>query len=214
MRRILLFFVPILVSVLISTPAASAFGWKDVLQMHRDGIADSLIVQKIEYSGKTFHLDADDMRALKEAGVSDEVVSAMLRTEAEDGSDDSYHDYGYGYYGHPYYYPHSRLYLGFGLGYYDPHRWYYGGYWYPRYRTYYPPRYYWIHRYGRSYGNPVYAPYRGYTGHRGWTGNYGDTRYRTQVGNRTFTGNRGTTGYRTGTGTSRTGGAGGRTRSR
>jgi hypothetical protein len=207
MRRILLFLFAGLLLFLLSAPAASAFGWKDVVKMHRDGIADSLIVQKIEYSGKTFRLDADDIHALKEAGVSDEVVSAMLRTE-DRRYDDDYYDYPYGYAYDYYSYPHTRLYLGFGLGSYYPRSWYYGGHRYPRYYPYFSQRYYWTHRYGGTYG------YRGYTGYRGWTGNYGDTRYRGQVGDRLQTGNRGYPGSRGRTGGSAGPGTGTRTRSR
>ena len=78
-----------LISLLLSSllPAvAMAFGLNDVLKMHRDGIADSLIVLKIENAGKVFHLDAEDLRRLKDAGISDDVVAAMLDTEGRDDS--------------------------------------------------------------------------------------------------------------------------------
>ena len=134
MKRILLYTVTGLLLFFISVPRASAFGVKDVLRMNDDGIADSLMILKIENSGKTFHLNANDMHALKKAGVSDEVISAMLRTEGRDRDE----DYGYGgyypySYSHPYYsYPYSHVYLGFGYRhYYSP---YYGGYLAPRYR--------------------------------------------------------------------------------
>ncbi|HET7903647.1 MAG TPA: hypothetical protein VFM17_03710, partial [Candidatus Eisenbacteria bacterium] len=102
MKRYLLCSALFLLVALATAPPASAFGWKDVLKMHRAGIADSLILQKIEYSGETIRLDADDMEALKEAGVSDEVISAMLRTEAEEYEDEDYAYEGrsYGYYPH------------------------------------------------------------------------------------------------------------------
>ena len=191
MKRILLPVLFALALFLISASAASAFGLKDVVRMHEDGIADSLIIQKIVYSGKTFHLDADDLHALKEAGVSDEGISALLRTEAEYDSRDGYYDYGYD---RGYYYPHARVYLGFGLGYYDSWWPYYGGYWYRGYSPYYPyySRYYggYHHDYDRYYFR------RGYTGYRTPTGQWGDTRYRGQVGSRIYTGNRGYPGYR------------------
>src|SRR5262245_15287016 len=111
MKRILLFAAVALAATLVYAPGAWAFGKKDVVKMTHDGVEDSLIVLKIENSGKTFHLDADDIHDLQDAGVSDEVISAMLRTEGRDRDDDYY---GYGYpYGH-YYYPYSRFYLGFG----------------------------------------------------------------------------------------------------
>lgn len=193
MKRILLFTFFALFLLLLSASAASAFGMKDVIRMHQDGVADSLIVQKIYYSGKTFHLDAGDMHALKEAGVSDEVISAMLRTEADYDSGDYSYDYGPGDY-----YPHSRLYLGFGLGY---GAWwpYYGSYWYPGYYPYYAHHYYGgRHGYYGYYDYPYdrYYFHRGSTGYHSPTGQYGDTRYRGTVGNRINTGNRGYTGYR------------------
>lgn len=133
MKRISLLAVTGLLLLLFSASAASAFGVKDVLKMNRDEIPDSLIILKIENSGKTFHLSADDMRALHDAGVSDEVISAMLRTEGRDREygygDYYYYPYAYPY---PYYsYPYGRVFLGFGYRhYYSP---YYGGYRRPYY---------------------------------------------------------------------------------
>jgi hypothetical protein len=158
MKRILLFTAAGLFMILASAPTALAFGTKDVLKMTSDGIADSLIIQKIEYSGKTFRLDADDMHALREGGVSDEVISAMLRTEARD-----WRDYADGaYYYPPAYYPYGHAFLGFGYynyGHYYSHYGspFYGGYRYPRYRSY--------------YSNP-------------YSGNYGNQRYRGSYGTR------------------------------
>ena len=151
MKRIALLAITGLLFLLSSAPRASAFGVKDVLRMNEDGIADSLIVLKIENSGKTFHLNADDMHALHEAGVSNEVISAMLRTEGQDRDEDyyGYRDYGYGgnYY-YPYAYPYTHVFLGFGFhNHYAP---YYGGYRFPRYRSYSG------HSYTRNYGNYRY----------------------------------------------------------
>jgi len=158
-KRTILLTVATLAMLFVSAPAARAFGTKDVLKMTNDGIADSLIIQKIEYSGKTFHLDADDIHALKEGGVSDEVISAMLQTEGQDSRD------GYGdraYYG-PYYYPptydpYGHVSLGFGYyGHYGHYRSpFYGGYRYPRYRSYYrtpTSGNYGTQRYRGSYGS-------------------------------------------------------------
>ena len=159
MKRTLLSAVIGLLLILFSAPGASAFGLKDVLKMHADGIADSLVMLKIENSGKTFHLDADDIHALHQAGVSDKVISAMLRTEGEDRRED-YYDYGYYYpYSYPYAYPYTHLFVGFGFHrhYYTP---YYGGYGYPRYRPYYGQGY---SGYSRNYGN---YRYRGSYGSR------------------------------------------------
>jgi hypothetical protein len=154
-KRIALLTVTGLLLLLFSAPRASAFGLKDVLKMNEDGIADSLIVLKIENSGKTFHLDAGDLHTLHQAGVSNEVISAMLRTEGRDRGQD-YYDRG-DYYYYPYAYPYTHVFLGFHNHYGNYYRPYYGSYRYPRYRTY--------------YGHP-------------YSGNYGNSRYRGSYGGR------------------------------
>ena len=127
--------IALLLAFCLTSPAL-AFGTKDVLQMQRDGISDQLIIEKIEHSGKVFRLDADDLRELKQAGVSDKVITSMLRTE--DREDD-----------YTYYHPRSRVFVDLGFyggtyyrpcGYYPRYRhygtWGYGGYgghgYYPR----------------------------------------------------------------------------------
>lgn len=105
--------------------SAWAFGVKDVIAMHQSDIPDSLIEAKIAHSATRFDLDVKDLRALKRAGVSDEVISAMLRTE----------DRGQGavYYGGRYwpYAPEWSVGLGFGF---DP--WFYGYHGFSGYRPY------------------------------------------------------------------------------
>ena len=191
MRRILLFTVIGFTLLLFSASGAFAFGTKDVVKMTDDGIADNIIILKIENSGKTFRLNADDIHKLKADGVSDEVISAMLKTEGRDRYEDDYgyYDNGYYYYPHPYYsYPYSRLYVGFGYrsgGYYSP---YYGG-----------------HRRYSSY--PRYQPYSG-TPNSGTT-----TRYRGSYGTRGGAPRSGSGGATTSPRSS-TGGSGTRTRTR
>lgn len=171
MKRISLLAVAGLLLFLFSAPRASAFGLKDVLKMNEDGIADSLIVLKIENSGKTFHLDADDIHALHEAGVSNEVISAMLHTEGRARGQDDYE--GGDYYYYPYSYPYTHVFLGFGFhNYYRYYRPYYGGYGFPRYRQYYG------HPYSGNYGN-----YR-YRGSYGGSRQYGGGQPRGGSGSR------------------------------
>ena len=154
LKRILIPGVAALLLTLFLAPHASAFGVGDVIQMHQDGISDDLILEKIQHSGKVFHLDAGDMRDLKKAGVPDSVITAMLRTEDRDEGDDT---------------DHSTTYVGVGVGWggwcgpwygpiYDP--------WWPR-----PVRIYggWG---GRHYGYVGHHTY--YYGNRGWSGYHGD----------------------------------------
>ena len=107
MRRVVLISVATSLLLMLASGAASAFGVKDVVAMSKDGVSDSLILQKIRYSGKSFHLDARDVHDLKAAGVSDEVISAMLRTEGRDDWGPAYGPYYYPrhYYYTPYYTP-------------------------------------------------------------------------------------------------------------
>ncbi len=204
MKRFLLCSTTLLLAFLVFTPDASAFGWKDVVKMQRAGVADSLILQKIEYSGTTFHLGADEIEELMAAGVSDTVISAMLRTEAEEGDEDDDYDYGYryryddGYYAHPYYYP-RRLYVGFGLGYYGPFpRYYYDDYYYyPRYRSRYGRVIYRGHRGPSTHRYRTHTRSRSYSGYRVRSDGASPTRYRGTVGPRSTSGHRTTSPVRT-----------------
>jgi hypothetical protein len=158
MKRTLLIGALGLLLAFVSFHGAWAFGLKDVAQMTQDGIPDSLIIQKIDHSGKNFRLDARDMHELKQAGVSDEVISAMLQTEDREDEADSYYYDGY-------YYPRVSVGLGFGT-YYGPYWPYYGGYGrygHYRYHGYYSPRYYGYHYYGRP-GYGYSRPGFGYSG--------------------------------------------------
>ncbi len=134
MKRIVLYAAALTLASTLGATAAWAFGTKDVIQMYRDGISDSLIVQKIEHSGTTFHLDANDLRKLRDAGVSDEIVSAMLATEDQNGHGPYYYPY-YPYYPYdPYYYPYvPRVTVGLGFGF---CRGYYGHRFYPVHRAF------------------------------------------------------------------------------
>src|SRR2546426_12394412 len=99
--------------------SAWAFGTKDVLQMYRDGIPDSLILQKIRHSGTTFHLSARDVRDLRQTGVPDKVVLEMLATEDQPAPPYPYWPYYHPYYSYYPYYPYyPRVVVGFGFRYY------------------------------------------------------------------------------------------------
>ncbi len=137
MKRILGVAIGGLLLTMVTTQGAWAFGVKDVVAMHNDGVDDSLIIQKIVYSGTSFHLDSKEIGALKSAGVSDAVISKMLKTEAREYASPYVARYGgpyYPYYGPyyaPYYYYHGPYYyyprvsVGLRFGY---HGGYHGGY--------------------------------------------------------------------------------------
>jgi hypothetical protein len=49
-----------------------------VIQLHKLGLGDSVVVQKIKASTCNFDTSIDALKALKDAGISDEVIQAML----------------------------------------------------------------------------------------------------------------------------------------
>src|SRR5262249_30278407 len=65
-----------------STSSAKTFNWKDVREMSEAGVPDDIIIQKINATDLVFELKADEIIDLWEAGVSEKVITAMLKTEA------------------------------------------------------------------------------------------------------------------------------------
>src|SRR5262245_4984356 len=131
--RPLIVAVFVLASIL-SPAGVRAFGVNDVLKLQKEQVSDSLIVLAIQKSGDVIHVSSDDFRRLKLAGVSDGVMSAMLRSEqvgfqknAASHAGTNHYGWAYAPYG-PYSYPNSSLSLSFAYG--------YGGYYWPVYRPY------------------------------------------------------------------------------
>lgn len=69
----------ILLAILISLPAA---GWavsaNEVAELSRAGFSDETIIAKIEADGERYHLSSQKLIALKDEGVSEAVLRAML----------------------------------------------------------------------------------------------------------------------------------------
>jgi len=138
MRRRSLFAVAILLATVLSPVGARAFGVHDVIKLKKAQVSDSLIVLAIQNSHQVIHVTSDDFRTLKQAGTSDDVMSALLRTEQVgfqknvDNHQAGVNQYGWSVdpYPAPYGYPSSSISFAFSYG--------YGGYMWP----YYGPRYY------------------------------------------------------------------------
>src|SRR5262244_3971561 len=81
MTRRTWFATALAVVMLLSPAGVRAFGVNDVLKLQKEQVSDSLIVLAIQKSGQVIHVSSDDFRRLKQAGVSDHVMSAMLRSE-------------------------------------------------------------------------------------------------------------------------------------
>lgn len=198
---VLTFLALLLVGASASSARASSFSWKDVRDMSEAGVPDDIIIQKINATDLVFELKADQIIDLWEAGVSQKVITAMLKTESPDDEeqgeeilqdqkgDKDQADKGKGDEDNGYdnrtdatppsdYHSHVSIGLGFGFGYPLP------------YYSYYPYGYSYPYSAGFGYYPYVshyhYYPYGGYYGYGGHYPTYGGggsyTRQRTVVG--------------------------------
>src|SRR5262245_52714812 len=99
-----------LVLIMMLSPAGvRAFGVNDVIKLQKEQVSDSLIVLAIQKSGDVIRVSSNDFRRLKQAGVSDPVMSALLRSE-QVGFQKNADVNAYGWSTYPYgTYPHSRF---------------------------------------------------------------------------------------------------------
>jgi hypothetical protein len=109
-----------------------------VKELVEAGVADDIIVKHVRASGFVFDLTADDILELRRAGVSDEVIEAMIDTALESDTprerrtravpepdDNVYVNLSAGWFSPWYHYPYAWGY------YYDPFPAYYSFYYYP-----------------------------------------------------------------------------------
>ncbi len=61
-----------------ATPASLPYGVNEVLKLNQAQISDDIIVNYVQNSGTTYNLGAQDIVYLRNQGVSDRVVNAML----------------------------------------------------------------------------------------------------------------------------------------
>jgi hypothetical protein len=100
----------------------------DVIKMSQARIGDGVIISMINKSGSRFDLRPDDVVELADSGVTDTVISAMLKTAEPQGEGKQEHAYyvyppwwGYGYFYDPFWDPwYPSFYLSFGPRYYRP----------------------------------------------------------------------------------------------
>jgi hypothetical protein len=78
MRRLLLVAVVSLMTS-IATPAA-ALTVRDVMELTRAGLGDEILLALIDVDPSVFPIDAASLKKLKDAGVSERVIIAMIRS--------------------------------------------------------------------------------------------------------------------------------------
>src|SRR2546421_2765953 len=77
MRRVFLAFVFV---VPLSVGRADAITVRDVIELSRAGLSEEVLLALIEVDRNVFTLDAATMKALKDGGVSDRVMLALIRS--------------------------------------------------------------------------------------------------------------------------------------
>ena len=92
---------------------------QDVIQLSQAKVGDDVIIGQIRATESTFQLSTKDIVALKDAGVSDKVIGAMVNSSTPRRYGRAFYGYPGWYY--PYGYPWYPAYFSFGLRYRFPH---------------------------------------------------------------------------------------------
>lgn len=104
---------------------------QDVDTLSSQGVSDSLIISQIRSTRSIFHLSTQDIVGLKQAGVSENVIQAMIASANRSNAvsdrryyyypDYAYFDLGWNWWGLPYYYPayYNPVFYGFPHSYYS-----------------------------------------------------------------------------------------------
>jgi len=79
MRATLAIAATLLLAPALADPAEAA-SVRDIVELSRAGLGDEVLLALIEMDGTVFTMDAALIRSLKESGVSDRVIEAMIRS--------------------------------------------------------------------------------------------------------------------------------------
>lgn len=113
-----------------SSPKTSAMTVNDVIALSKANAGDEVIIAQIQATASAFALSNQDIIDLKNAGVSEKVIEAMIKTHTHSKRDSTY---AYVHYWHPS----------------DP--WWHAGYYWPGYYYGYPRSYWGASIYWRPY---------------------------------------------------------------
>lgn len=78
-----------LIFALLFTPSPAVAGdltLRDLIELHRSGLGDDLLISVIEADGGPFALTFVDIQDLKSDGISERVITALVRTGARPAS--------------------------------------------------------------------------------------------------------------------------------
>jgi hypothetical protein len=75
------FLIPMVAAALSLAPAAAeAVTLKEIVQLSRSGLGDEVLLALIEVDQRVFAIDPDTLKMLKEQGVSERVIVALIRS--------------------------------------------------------------------------------------------------------------------------------------
>jgi hypothetical protein len=78
MRRLVLLFVPLLALMPVRADALSV---RDIIELTKAHLGEEILLALIEVDRSAFPIDAATIKSLKEAGVTEKVILAMIRSE-------------------------------------------------------------------------------------------------------------------------------------
>jgi hypothetical protein len=82
-RAVALVIVVMVATLAATAQPAQAITIRDVIELSRAGLADDVLVALIEVDGGVYPTDTETLKTLKDAGVSDRVMIAMIRSGRE-----------------------------------------------------------------------------------------------------------------------------------
>ena len=72
-----------MVALLAAAPAAEALTTKEIIELARAGLGEEVLLALIDVDGGVYAIDPASLKSLKEAGVSERVIVAMVRSGRE-----------------------------------------------------------------------------------------------------------------------------------
>ena len=77
MRRVLIALVAV---VVLAAGRAEAVTIRDLIELSKAGLGDEVLIALIEVDRQVFNIDAATLKKMKEAGVSETVIVALIRS--------------------------------------------------------------------------------------------------------------------------------------
>ena len=75
------------VTLLATAQSVSALTIRDIIELSRSGLKDEVLLALIEVAGGVYPTDTETLKALQEAGVSERVMVALIRSGREKGEE-------------------------------------------------------------------------------------------------------------------------------